>query len=217
MSDSADDLQDSYDRVADKYAWHFADELHKKPFDRKMLDLLIEKVDDIGGGVICDVGCGPGQVAGYLNRRGANACGIDLSVGMVEVARRAHPHIWFERGDMLSLPGDGDFFSGIAAFYSIIHIPRPRIREALVEMKRVLLPRGALLLAFHIGKETIHRDEMWGIDVSLDFNFLETEEIKTYLQQAGFELEEVVERDPYAEDIEYQSRRAYIFARKSSY
>jgi hypothetical protein len=48
----------------------------------------------------------------------------------------------------------------------------------------------------------------------LDFNFLETEEIKTYLQQAGFELEEVIERDPYPEDVEFQSRRAYIFARK---
>ena len=34
-----------------------------------------------------------------------------------------------------------------------------------------------------------------------------------YLKSAGFEIEEIVERDPYPE-VEHQSRRAYIFARK---
>ncbi len=37
--------------------------------------------------------------------------------------------------------------------------------------------------------------------------------MKTYLKEAGFEPEEAIERDPYPE-IEYQSRRAYVFARK---
>jgi hypothetical protein len=49
--------------------------------------------------------------------------------------------------------------------------------------------------------------------VSLDFYFFETEEMKAYLTQAGFELEEVIERDPYP-DIEVQTRRAYVFAKK---
>ena len=34
-----------------------------------------------------------------------------------------------------------------------------------------------------------------------------------YLTTAGFEVEETIERDPYP-DVEHQSRRAYIFARK---
>jgi hypothetical protein len=77
----------------------------------------------------------------------------------------------------------------------------------------VLRPRGALLVTFHIGDETVHRDEFLGKEVSLDFYFFETEEMKTYLKDAAFELAEVIERDPYA-DVEYPSRRAYIFARK---
>jgi hypothetical protein len=47
----------------------------------------------------------------------------------------------------------------------------------------------------------------------LDFIFFETEEMKRYLETAGFKLEEVIERDPYP-DVEYPSRRAYIFAGK---
>jgi hypothetical protein len=33
------------------------------------------------------------------------------------------------------------------------------------------------------------------------------------LKAAGFEIEEIIERDPYPE-VEQQNRRAYIFARK---
>ena len=205
-------LQDSYDRVAEDYAREYYDELDKKPFDRKMLDWLAEKVNC--SGVICDMGCGPGQIARYLHGRGVKACGIDLSAEMVKQAERLNPAVPFRQGDMLALKDIADnSYTGIAAFYSIIHIPRPRVVEALQELKRVLSTAGVLLLTFHLGQEIIHRDEWWDKQVSVDFIFFEREEMKGYLKRAGFELEEVIERDPYAE-VEYQSRRAYIFARR---
>jgi SAM-dependent methyltransferase/GNAT superfamily N-acetyltransferase len=206
------DLQSSYDRVAEEYASRFRDETDKKPFDRKMLDWLAEKAG--GSGLICDLGCGPGQIAGYLHGRGALACGIDLSAEMVRQARRLNPEIHFQQGDMRALSEvEDNAYGGIAAFYSIIHIPPPSVIEVLREIKRVLRSRGALLLTFHIGHKTLRLDEWWGKEVSLDFHFFETEEMKGYLGAAGFELEEVIERDPYP-DIEVQTRRAYIFARK---
>lgn len=209
-----EDLQNIYDLVAEDYAAQFRDEMERKPFDRKMLDWLAEKVG--GRGVICDMGCGPGQIAGYLHGRGVKVCGVDLSPEMVRQAQALNPEIPFERGDMLALKGVADeSFGGIAAFYSIVHIPRQSLAQALSELKRVLRPGGVMLLAFHIGQEVKHLDQWWGKEVSLDFLFFETEEMKSYLRAAGFELEEVIERDPYAEAVEYQSRRAYIFARKA--
>ena len=80
----------------------------------------------------------------------------------------------------------------------------------------MLRPNGVILLTFHIGQETKHLDELLDQAVSLDFFFFETEEVKDYLRTAGFLLEEVITRDPYPEGVEYQSRRAYIFARKVS-
>ncbi len=207
-----EDLRRSYDRVAEDYAEHFRAELDQKPFDRKMLDWLAEKVGDLG--IICDMGCGPGQIARYLCDQGAQVCGCDLSPAMVEQAQRLHPDISFYCGDMLALPRVADnSYGGVAAFYSIIHVPRPTVVQALQELKRVLRPQGVLLLAFHLGQEIIHRAEWWGKDVSLDFIFFEREEMTGYLRQAGFELQEVIEREPYPE-VEYPSRRAYLFARK---
>jgi SAM-dependent methyltransferase len=205
-------LQSSYDRVAEYYAGQFRDELDKKPFDRKMLDWLIEKAGV--SGVICDLGCGPGQIAGYLHSRWAKVCGIDLSTEMVNQARRLNPEIHFQQGDMRALNEvEDDAYGGIAAFYSIIHIPRPSVAGVLREMKRVLRSGGALLITFHIGQKTLHLDEWWGNEVSLDFHFFEAGEMKAHLSAAGFELEEAIERDPYP-DIEVQTRRAYIFAKK---
>ncbi|HSK70875.1 MAG TPA: class I SAM-dependent methyltransferase [Pyrinomonadaceae bacterium] len=208
----SEELQSSYDRVAEDYAAQFRDEMDKKPFDRKMLDWFAEKVGDLG--IICDMGCGPGQIARYLFDHGAKVCGIDLSPGMVERAQSMNQGISFHQGNMLALANVADnFFGGVAAFYSIIHIPRPLLNQALAELKRVLIPGGVLLLTFHIGQEIKHLDQWWGKEVSLDFIFYETEEMKEQLKTVGFELQEVIEREPYPE-VEYQSRRAYIFARK---
>lgn len=213
MSVDAATTRASYDGVADEYAAHFGDEMARKPFDRRLLDWLSEKVD--GRGPICDLGCGPGQIARYLHSRGAPACGIDLSPAMVAYARRLNPSIPFQVGNMLALSEVAEeAFGGIAAFYSLIHIPRPQIGQVLCELRRVLRPGGVLLLAFHLGEHTVHLEEWWGRPVNLDFNFLLTSDIRAELATAGFDLEEAIERDPYPESVEHQSRRAYLFARK---
>jgi len=101
----------------------------------------------------------------------------------------------------------------VAAFYSIIHVPRPKVVEALGEIKRVLRAGGLLLLAFHIGDDVLHLDEWWGLDVSVDFFLFRPEEMRGFLESAGFTVEEIIEREPYPE-VEHQSRRAYLFAKK---
>jgi len=206
------DTGTSYDRVAAEYARRIYGELAHKPFDRKLLDWLIEKVADRG--VICDVGCGPGQLARYLHDHGARACGVDLSAGMVAEAERLNPGIPFQQADMRTLAGIPDgAYGGIAAFYSIIHVPHVEVVGALESFRRVLVPGGRVLIAFHAGDETRHLDEWWGESVSLDFIFFEREQMKGYLETAGFTLEEVIERDPYPE-VEVNTRRAYVFAVK---
>jgi hypothetical protein len=70
-----------------------------------------------------------------------------------------------------------------------------------------------LLLSFHIGDNTIHLDEWWGHEVCIDFFFFQSAEMESYLTSARFEIEEIIEREPYP-DVEHQSRRSYIFARR---
>jgi SAM-dependent methyltransferase len=208
---STRELATSYDRVAGEYARRLFGELQGKPLDRQLLDRFAGRV--AGLGPVCDLGCGPGQIARYLHDRGVHAFGLDLSSGMVDEARRLNPDIAFRQGNMRALDVLDDAWAGIVAFYSIIHIPRQEVAGVLREWKRVLRPGGWLFLAFHVGDEVVHREELWGEDVSIDFIFFRPEEIIGSLTSAGFDIEEVVERDPYP-DVEHPSRRAYLLARK---
>jgi SAM-dependent methyltransferase len=217
MMDPRASYQASYDRVADEYVRRIFDELRHKPLDRQLLDRFAADVRGAGPTPLpaCDMGCGPGHVARYLSEQGLEVVGVDLSPAMVERARQLTPQVEFRQDDMLTLDVPDESWAGIAAFYSIIHIPRSDLPQALGELCRVLRPGGLLLLAFHLGSETVHLDEWWGHPVSVDFFFFQSEEMATYLRAAGFEIEEIIERDPYP-DVEHPSRRAYIFARKAS-
>jgi len=211
FDDNKRDLKDSYDRLAEQYAEKYFGELTHKPLDRELLDEFADRVR--GRGFVCDLGCGPGQIARYLHERGAAVFGLDLSAGMVEAARLRSPEIEFRQGDMTALTDATDSWAGIAAFYSLIHLPRDTLVAALRELRRALQPGGLLLLSFHLGDEVLRLDELWDQTVRMDFYFFERSEMEEYLVEAGFEIDKIVERDPYP-DVEYQSRRAYIFACK---
>lgn len=210
-SRSGDATRASYDRVAAEYAAHFADELAHKSLERDLLSEFARAVT----GTICDVGCGPGHVAAYLHACGADAFGVDLSPAMVAVARRLNSGLHYEEGDMRSLPVADGALGGIVALYSLIHLPRDEVVVALREFARALAPDGLLLVGMHVGEEVVHRDEWWGQPVTLDFAFFTVEEMAGYLHAASFEVERVVEREPYPE-VEAQTRRAYLLARSAA-
>jgi ubiquinone/menaquinone biosynthesis C-methylase UbiE len=207
-----DAIQKSYDRVADEYARHIFSELDNKPLDRQLLTRFAADVK--GKGEVCDMGCGPGHIARHLRDAGAPVFGLDLSAGMLEEARRLNPDISFRQGNMLALDLPDASLAGITAFYAIVNLSRESLPQVFREMARVLQPGGLLLLGFHIGDETLHRDDWWERPINMDFHFLNPKSVQRDLEAAGLAVEEVVEREPYAPGVEHQCRRAYIFARK---
>ncbi len=210
--DATRPIRESYDKLADEYARRLFGELRQKPLDQKLLRRFA--ADVAGRGEVCDIGCGPGQVARFLCDAGVSVFGLDLSPKMLEEARRLNPDINFLQGDMLALDLRDSVLAGIAAFYAVVNIPGASLPTVFREMHRVLQPGGLLLLAFHVGQETLHEEELWGHSICMDFFLFEPDALQTCLEDAGLAVEEIIEREPYAADVEYQSRRAYIFARK---
>jgi SAM-dependent methyltransferase len=204
-------IRDNYDGLAEAYARQYYGELAHKPFDRELLDRFAREIKDRGE--VCDMGCGPGHIARYLRDAGASVFGLDLSPRMVEQAQQLNPDISFREGNMLALNIHDGALAGIAAFYAIVNLPKESLPLVFREMKRTLHEGGLLFLAFHVGDETLRPNELWGQTISMDFHLLPVAQIKRDLEAAGFTIAEVLEREPYPE-VEYPSRRAYIFARK---
>jgi ubiquinone/menaquinone biosynthesis C-methylase UbiE len=209
---TTDSVRQSYNKIADEYARRYADELQHKPLDRELLSRFAVSVK--GRGEVCDLGCGPGHIARYLGNQGVHICGLDLSPRMIDQARKLNPDIAFRVGNMMSLDVGDESLAGIVAFYAIVNIPESSLPTVFAEMWRVLKSGGRLLLSFHVGDEVVRPAELFGQPISMVFFFFQPFTIRRLLEAEGFAIEDVVEREPYSPDVEHQSRRAYILARK---
>jgi SAM-dependent methyltransferase len=207
----------TYDRVASTYDEQLSDELSAKPLDRALLSAFVELV---GEGTIADVGCGPGHVTRHLAERHPDVIGIDLSPGMIDLARAHAPGLTFTVGSMLELPAADDDWAGAIALYSIIHLTSQERATACRELARTLHPGGWLMVAFHVDSPefvagaTNHLTTWFGESVDLDAYFLDPADVVRDLEAAGFVLVANLLRQPSPE-VEYPSRRCYLLAQQS--
>ena len=138
--------------------------------------------------------------------------GIDLSPEMIKCAARLSPGLEFRVGDMRTLDLAPASLAGVVAFYSIVHFTVDQLPDVMHEIRRVLIPGGLALVAFHVGDEVVHVDELFGSPVELDFRFHQPVQVTEVLQAAHLHVIERVEREPY-NGAEYPSRRCYLLAR----
>ncbi len=197
----------AYDTVADSYAEQSRDHLDDSPWDRAMLGTFAELVG--GSGPVGDLGCGPGRPTGYLASLGLEVFGVDLSPGMVEVARRAHPGLRFEVGSLAALDLADGGLAGVLAWYSLIHTPPEELPPVVAELARVLAPGGRLLTAFQVGDERRHVAHGYGHDVSLDAYRLQPDFVAELCAAAGLVVEARLVRAPRPPE---KTPQAYLLA-----
>ena len=205
------ETRDSYDAIAAEYSDLVNSDLDDRPLDRALFAAFAELVRAGGNGPVADVGCGSGRVTILLSRLGLDAFGVDLSPGMVSLARRNYPQLRFEEGSMLALDIPTAGLGGLLAYYSIIHLARERRPKIFAEFHRVLAPGGLLMLVFQIGDEQGHRTDFRGMPVSVDWYRQRPDELANLLHEAGFELWTTAVRQPEGSESVAQG---YIMARK---
>lgn len=126
----ADAVRERYDRLAGEYDRRWAE------YIRASSRHTLARARIAPGEMVLDVGCGTGAIQ---RASGLDIIGLDLSPGML--ARATGPRA---AADVVALPfADGDFDVVVSA--SSLHYWPDPVR-ALVEIRRVLKPRGRLVL-----------------------------------------------------------------------
>lgn len=204
----------AYDIIADDYAEQCADWAGDHALDRALISGFAELVKERGREPVADVGSGPGEVTARLHALGVPVFGVDVSSRMVAMARRNHPELRFHVGSMTSLDLPDGTLGGIAALYSVIHVPDDQLPGVFQEFRRVLAPGGYLLLAFQYDEETdrLHLDERFGHAISLDYYWRRPEDVVELLIGAGLQLHSRTVREPQGSE---KYRKAYVLARKN--
>ena len=185
-----EDTQASYDTAADSYADLTRHLLNETPEERAVLALFADMVRAQGGGTVADVGCGAGRVTAHLCQLGVDAFGIDLSPGMIEVARRDHPGLRFDVGSMTGLALADASVAGLVAWYSLIHVPDEEVSPVLAHFRRVLRPGGPLLLGFHVGDGShLITQGYGGHPMKVFVHRRRHDQMIAWLSEAGFTVE----------------------------
>lgn len=199
------DTATSYDTVAESYADFVSDALEKEPYLKAALTLFATQLD----GPAVDVGCGPGHFTAYLASLGVDASGVDLSPGMVDLARRSHPQLRFEVGSMTDLALPDASVAGVLASWSLIHIPDESVPAALGHFHRVLRPGGLLMIGYHVGAGTRLKTEGYGgHPMRVNVHLRQPWWLASEVRKAGFTIEA-----EWSLNTENKVPQAILFAR----
>lgn len=145
----------------------------------------------IPGANVIDLGCGPGRDTNLLAKEGLKVTGLDISDGLLRVARRDFPHLTFVEGNLFALPFSEESFDGAWSNASLLHLETiENVSTALREVYRVLKKGGIfhILVKAQTGTEktAIVADTLSQHDRF--FHYFTTDELSQLLQEAGFAI-----------------------------
>lgn len=176
-------VSDGYDRIGDTYAaWTARSATGAR---QRYTELLLERLPE--GASVLDLGCGAGIPTTRALAQRFHVTGVDLSPGQIERARRNVPSATFVQADMtaLELPPAG--FDGIAAFYSIIHVPRTEHAALLRRIAGWLRPGGLFVAALGAGATEAGYEEDW-LGAPMFWSHFDAATNRRLVATAGFEL-----------------------------
>ncbi|MDA0366299.1 MAG: class I SAM-dependent methyltransferase, partial [Chloroflexi bacterium] len=150
-------VADGYDAAADDYArWLVTGVVDTgRP---KYLAHFCSRLPE--GASVLELGCGGGgPTTAELARRFA-LTGVDLSSRQITLARERLPTATFVHADMTRFETPPSSVDGVAAFYSLIHLPYGELPAMFARIARWLRPGGVFVasLGARAGGEHVERE-----------------------------------------------------------
>src|SRR5581483_11897881 len=123
------------------------DWLNKEKASEALVKFFIDRVGEVKGRKLLDVGFGSGGVSVAFAKAGAIVSGVDIEEDLKEIAEKYGQefNIDFKIYNGSELPFENDYFDYIASSSVLEHVSHPE--KVLKEMFRVLKPKGRILLS----------------------------------------------------------------------
>lgn len=139
-----------------------------------------------GDAPVLDAGCGNGRDYAEMSATGLEVLGVDLSLGLLKLAREAGCQKLI-MSDLRELPIWDASISGVWSCASLVHMPPRGSQKAISEFERILVPGGVLFLTVRHGSGTEWRDD--GAGGARWFQLYEKDQLENLVIEAGFSIE----------------------------
>ncbi len=155
------------------------------------------------GSLVLDAGCAFGRDTSYIQTKGLEIKGIDLSAALIARAKELYPDIPFKVADVRTTGFADESFDGVWCNATLLHLNDEDMDKALREFYRILKQGGILAVSLKKGSGTRRFVEKFSSKSERFFNFKTHETFLPHLKGAGFE--EVAwhyfnERERYGQD-----------------
>lgn len=188
MTDNSQDFDatiDWYNKNAAQYI-----DTGKNLVNTALLERFMQRLKP--GARVLDAGCAGGRDSRIFKDHGFEPIGIDLSHEFIEQAKKNHPDIEFVEGDMRDMPFADNYFAGIWANASLVHLPEIKdVRRVLLEFYRVLQPGGVVHISVKEQLDehkTAKKAHVFSGEFRRFFRFYTKDELEGYLREAGFKI-----------------------------
>ncbi|MFF5003895.1 class I SAM-dependent DNA methyltransferase [Streptomyces phaeochromogenes] len=200
MSNGADYESIRFDRSGQAEAFDAIGDRYDEAFPHKEGQLSAGEwlIDSLpAGSRVLDLGCGTGvPTTRQMTDAGFEVVGIDLSRRMVELAREYVPGATFHQLDIADLrpggPHDLGRFDAVAAFFSLLMLPRVEIPLALQTVRHLLVPGGLFVLSMVEADVDNYAIPFLGNTIRVSGYVLE--DLHKVIEAGGFEI---VKEDSY--------------------
>lgn len=192
MDDPTDDpkriVERGYDAIADRHrAWALGVRTEERA---RYTAVLLNGIAP--GAPVLELGCGAGGPTTQALARRFAFTGVDLSAQSLNQARATLPSATFLHADMTALTFPPASFAGVAAFYSIIHVPRDEQPGLLRSIASWLRPGGLLVASFGLHDTAAsYEDDFLG--APMYWSSFDGETDRRMVREAGLEIAQATE------------------------
>ena len=190
---------DLFSRVYDAFGWNYYPEEFAVLLQRWM-----EK-NQIRVQSMLDIGCGTGVLCSRMHAYGMDAQGMDLSEGMIAMAKEKYPELVFEQGNMVTYESDRQFDLVTSTCDAMNQILEPAdLQQVMRNVYSYLAPGGYFLFDLLKWEET---EECESVDLGeldgkrLQFQIHRTTDGLVSLQIEVFEGRQLVHTEVIRERI----------------
>ena len=137
--------QDHYDKIIDQYDLHYADKYSTVYRNEILYPELFHNIEFRNKRVL-EAMSGSGQSTRFLLEQGATVVGLDISAEAIKSFTSRWPQAIAICPSVLYIPLDGGSFDYVVIVGGLHHL-QPNVDQALLELYRMLKPRGILCFA----------------------------------------------------------------------